>query len=384
LNLVAEGADSEQVAPLEHDNESNHQEDSPKKESDQDNEAKPENQYPEATDEHAEPPPDSTESAKQINETPGDISNLTAEDHDYHDVRGEDAQALEDQDENGDADTAAEIREDYTGENLDADAVHDEDGSAATRLTDEEAAGYEEYAEAEEYDERYGETLLGSSNDSPDNDRTLEYPKVAEHQEPAVADEAQETLSETYGLQSSTAVDLAEQGDEHTSEGAYLTVGDVEADYSAEPHTNDDDHVDHDDQDHDSEDTVSKHSVAGPDELDSNFVDVREHVANLTDPVTETSSSESQEHQEQDQEYPELPELPDAEWDDDLDGEGDIDEDWTADPDDGVSNQSSATLSSIASSSKRGHDEIDSDNENDGGEPSPQNTSPEPKRPRVH
>lgn len=177
------------------------------------------------------------------------------------------------------------------------------------------------------------------------------------------------------------------------------------ADYSEEPHTNDDD-VDHDDQgrlgfvltvwakltspiDHDSEDTVSKHSVAGPDELDSNFVAAREHVANLTggstlylfrlmsspiDPTAETSTSESRERQEQDQEYPELPD--DAEWDDDLDGEGDIDEDWTADPDDGVSNQSSATLSSIASSSKRGYDEIDSDNENDGGEPSPQNTSP--------
>jgi hypothetical protein len=92
------------------------------------------------------------------------------------------------------------------------------------------------------------------------------------------------------------------------------------------------------------------------------------------DPTAETSTSESRERQEQDQEYPELPD--DAEWDDDLDGEGDIDEDWIADPDDGVSNQSSATLSSIASSSKRGYDEIDSDNENDGGEPSPQNTSP--------
>lgn len=153
---------------------------------------------------------------------------MTVEDHDYHDVHGEDVQAPEDQDENDDADTAAEVHEDYTGENLDADAVHDEDGSAATHVTDGEPAEYEEYAEAEEYDERYGETLLGSGNDSPDNDQTLEYPKVAEHQEPTVADETQETPSETNGLQRSTVVDLAEQGDEHTSEGTNLTVGDVE------------------------------------------------------------------------------------------------------------------------------------------------------------
>lgn len=84
--------------------------------------------------------------------------------------------------------------------------------------------------------------------------------------------------------------------------------------------------------------------------------------------------SQSQGHQEQEHAYPELPD--DPEWDEDLDGEGDIDEEWAADPDDRISNQSSATLSSLASSSKRGHDEVDSDNENDGNEPSPQNNSP--------
>jgi hypothetical protein len=44
-------------------------------------------------------------------------------------------------------------------------------------------------------------------------------------------------------------------------------------------------------------------------------------------------------------------------WDDELDGDGEIDEEWV-DPGDAVSNESSATLSSN-SSTKRRHDAVD-------------------------
>lgn len=232
LNLVAEGGDSEQVALHEGQSKSDlpiftgftslagafidvdayHEDNQNQKEAgEQDNEGKPEG-HPEPT----EPPPKAAESAGQDFEATGDILNLTSED--YHQVHGEEAQALEDQNENADADTATEVHEDDAEEKPGVDAVHDEGDSTASRLGDGEPAEYEEYAEVEGYDEQYGEILQEGSDDNPDNDQTLEYSEATEH---TAADETKESLSETDSTQVPAAADLAEQGyePERASEG---------------------------------------------------------------------------------------------------------------------------------------------------------------------
>ena len=73
-------------------------------------------------------------------------------------------------------------------------------------------------------------------------------------------------------------------------------------------------------------------------------------------------------------EYPDLED--DNEWDDELDADGEVDNAWPVDHDDGVSNQSSATLSSTTSIAKRVYDELDSEQDGDDDSNSPPNHSP--------
>jgi hypothetical protein len=91
------------------------------------------------------------------------------------------------------------------------------------------------------------------------------------------------------------------------------------------------------------------------------------------DPEAETSTS-PQKVPELELEYPDLED--DNEWDDELDADGEVDNAWPVDHDDGVSNQSSATLSSTTSIAKRVYDELDSEQDGDDDSNSPPNHSP--------
>jgi len=135
-----------------------------------------------------------------------------------------------------------------------------------------------------------------------------------------------------------------------------------------------------DDLEHDFAGAVIKHHVPGVDESDLNLVGALQREADLTDPQAGVSTSKPQISSELGLDYPNLHD--DCEWDDDLDAEGEIDATWSLDHDDGVSNQSSTTLSSTVSITKRGYDELDSEADGDYAH-SPHNNSPDPKRPRI-
>jgi hypothetical protein len=220
LNLVVDGGEIEPNATRGNNYDENgvvyQQEDSLPGENPQESEDNPEQQSPGETDGHADLPPDSALSTEQINEATGDISNLTAEDHDYHQARGDEAQALEDGNEYADADTVAEGREESTS--LDGDL-------AAARLGHAQPTEYEEYVEEEGYDQRYGETLL--EDDGAENDPPLEYLEATEHQEATAVDEAQEATPGANGIEDSDAFDLVEpeREVEHAPEEVHSTSG---------------------------------------------------------------------------------------------------------------------------------------------------------------
>ncbi|KAG1730603.1 hypothetical protein EDB19DRAFT_1912857 [Suillus lakei] len=114
------------------------------------------------------------------------------------------------------------------------------------------------------------------------------------------------------------------------------------------------------------------------DESDSNFVAMLEREADFELDPSSSHTNANPTEEGGGVTFPVLEEEWDK-WDDELDGDGEIDDEWV-DPGDAVSNESSATLSSN-SSAKRHHDEVDpEEGELEAGTP---HSSPE-KRPRVY
>lgn len=122
----------------------------------------------------------------------GDIGNLAAEDYDYQDHENN-VQAPEDENEyvvaNTDGSTA--VPEQDTKESLDSCAAHDDDFNdsipAAGSSSNTEPAEYEVYAEASEYDKRYGEEEQEGDDDVADSN---------DHHETVKVDNTQDALSE--------------------------------------------------------------------------------------------------------------------------------------------------------------------------------------------
>jgi len=204
--------------------------------------------------------------------------------------------------------------------------------------------------------------------------KTSGHQGTDDDEKPTEADNAHVALPDTVILRAASTVDLAEPADEQSAVEDRFTDGDPEETFGEIKKT------DVEATSRDDLGTVTKNSVPGVNESDSNFVAMLRHETVLPDPEAETLTS-PQKFPELELEYPDLED--DNEWDDELDADGEVDNAWPVDHDDGVSNQSSATLSSTTSIAKRVYDELDSEQDGDDDSNSPPNHSPELKRLRI-
>jgi hypothetical protein len=136
------------------------------------------------------PPPKLTDE-----QAAGDISNLIPEDHDYDQDHGEEAQASGD------------------NEYVDANAVANNDPEESAAAGDPEATDYEDYTEAVEYDERYGE-VLPEHESAVDSNKTSLYPEDTDDQKVPDVDNVQEALLEPDIVATTPAVEPVELTDE--------------------------------------------------------------------------------------------------------------------------------------------------------------------------
>ncbi|KIM87614.1 hypothetical protein PILCRDRAFT_285428 [Piloderma croceum F 1598] len=290
LNLAAEEGEEGEQAIAQHEHRDEHAEEyrdpeeynNPEENPEENNESQqPDQQYHEHSEDHAERLTD--------RQATGDISNLTAEDQVY----GDEAQALGDEsafvDANADADTESNLYQEDTGENFNADAVHDNDLSdSVTAAAPGEPTEYEDYTEAKADDEHYSEAFPEQEGS---NNQALDY-HVAQDEESTDADNAQDTLTEPDVVQATQTVDLTEPiGDQPTTEGNSEENLEVVNKINAEV-------IFHDELgelhlpivcdeadmllDHDSVGAVTKHTVYSVDESDSNVVAILEREADLT------------------------------------------------------------------------------------------------------
>ncbi|KAH7919898.1 hypothetical protein BV22DRAFT_1199263 [Leucogyrophana mollusca] len=312
---------------------------------------------------------------------PAEEGNLAApayEDESHQSVPGAEAQVVEDEGDYEDTNAGGEEAEEI----LDADQNHDVvDADSSVPATEEQAefggeqTEYQDYAETEEYDDPYGEAAPADEGGDTGNEygRTVGEQELGEQDTSAVVDETRLgsdpqdiALAEpvtNYEPDTDSRQNEAGQGPQEESkqqsleEDSASTSGNsvlpAEQDQSTDYHSN---------------------SQDGADESDPNFLTTLEHEADSAlDRPTSNHGVLGDETVDPSQDYND-----DWEWDADADAEGEPDDDWV-DPD-AVSNESSVTLSSKASTSKRAHDEVDFDEEATDGEPP---SSPEPKRPRV-
>jgi hypothetical protein len=295
----------------------------------------------------------------------------------YHEITGEAAHALEDEDDY-EGTSVGDEDEPVKSEGLDADQVHisaaaDTDAAATVTGLESEYGGeqtdYLDYVQPEEYDERYGDDLPEQSGGAPEVDygEALQY--EGEQDTSTAVDETQEIFA-------GSDRDQEEQGVVYTP---------IPAPAVLEPESND---------------PVPGESSGEPPSIEQNNSSTKLAAGespndSTNDTPTEGSRQLSKAHAEPhpgedrtfnpsnggEKDSVEALLENDETWDDwgDADAEGEDDpDDWGMDPD-SVSNQSSATLSS-KSSSKRGFEEVGFGQE---GYAEDLHSSPGSKRPRV-
>ncbi|KAF9228784.1 hypothetical protein BS17DRAFT_812737 [Gyrodon lividus] len=332
-----------------------------------------------------------TEKAENTSAVPG----LIAE---YHEIAGEAAHALEDED-GYEGTNAGDEDESVQSESLDADQVHGlaalDSDSGATVTSQESGFGGEQteylnYVQLAEYEERYGEDLPEQAGEATD----VQYGEAQHYEEgeqdtSTAVDDTQEILpgSDQDEEHEATATPMPAPAilepdiDELVPGESSGELPSVEQDNSATKKAKSAAGESSSDTIHGTPAEGSRHSSKarvenppGEDESDSNFIAMLEREADAElDRTFNPSDSGGKGGIEALLENDET-------WDDwgDADAEGEDDQEYWVDPD-AVSNDSSATLSSKASS-KRAFEEVDLAEEEYTEE---LQSSPGSKRPRV-
>ncbi|KIJ60611.1 hypothetical protein HYDPIDRAFT_43147, partial [Hydnomerulius pinastri MD-312] len=316
-----------------------------------------------------------------------------AEDTDYHEVPGEEAQALENEgdyegtnagDEDGTADAEGSLDADQVHEAADTDAA----ASVAGQLSEfgGEQAEYQDYGQPEEYEERYEEDLPEEAGGNTD----AQYGQLTGYEEgeqdtSTAVDETQAILPALDPDEAVTPIPapaaLEPEFNDHATEASTSKAPSVQPDNPGTPSakvTTDEpsSHIANVKDLQEGSRQSNKMNTAlpsGEDVSDSNFLAMLEREADAELDRTFTSNSGEKDGVES---LLEKEETWDDEWDDE-DAEGEDDQDGWIDPD-AVSNQSSVTLSSKASS-KRGYEEVEFNGEDHIEE---LQSSPGSKRPR--
>ncbi|KAG1749097.1 uncharacterized protein EDB91DRAFT_1244889 [Suillus paluster] len=308
----------------------------------------------------------------------------------YHDVGGEVAQAFEDEEDYEGTNVGLEYQEEGEGD-LDATAVHetaDTDAAAtpsnANLQFGEEETEYQDYVQPEEYGERYEDFPEEDGTHTEFGyDQTVGYEESGTEAASSAVDESQTVLPESHLHEEITPVPPAQQVDSESvqrsepADGTSNERGDCLPSHETfekekTSHRTDKDLI----VDHETDQPESSTQLP-TDESDSNFLAMLEREADfeLDHSSSNTNAIPTQEGGEP------LPALNGEwdDWDDELDGDGEADDEWL-DRGDAVSNESSVTLSSN-SSAKRRHDEVEpEEGELDAGTPQ---SSPE-KRHRMY
>ncbi|KAG0706353.1 hypothetical protein DFH29DRAFT_170074 [Suillus ampliporus] len=303
--------------------------------------------------------------AKDLTSIPQAVVDAT-----YHDVSGEAAQALEEEYDYAGSNVGTEYQEGGEGD-LDAAAVHETaDTDAAATLFNAnlqfggEETEYHDYVQPEEYAERYEDDFPEEDGTHTEfgYDQTVGYEESGTEVASAAVDESYAVLPGSHLHEETTPVPPAQHVDSEppqtseTADSAPNERGDRLPSYESFEKETSSHFTDKDlivDQDTDQPESSTQLPT---DESDSNFLAMLEREADFE--LDHSSSNPNTKPTEEGGGEP-LPALNEVwdEWDDELDGDGEADDEWL-DPGDAVSNESSVTLSSN-SSAKRRHDEVD-------------------------
>jgi hypothetical protein len=288
----------------------------------------------------------------------------------YHSVSGDVAQVLEEEDNYDGTNVGTEYEEEGEGDHHTV-AVHQTADTDATATVSDinvqfggEETEYQDYIQPEEYGEIY--------EDFPEEDgihTEFGYDQTVGYEESGT-EAVSTTIEELHdGLpvsdlheEETTPVPLAqhidseptqrsETGNSVSSErGDNLPLYEIFEEEKSSHGTDKDLIVD--------QDTNQPQSSAQfpTDESDSNFLAILEREADFELDHSSSHTNANPAEEGGGQSFPVLEEEWDK-WDDELDGDGEIDDEWL-DPGDAVSNESSVTLSSN-SSAKRHHDDVD-------------------------
>ncbi|KAG2041542.1 hypothetical protein BDR03DRAFT_1077217 [Suillus americanus] len=326
----------------------------------------------------------------------------------YNSVDGEVAQALEEEDNYEGTNVDTEYREEGEGDH-DTAAIHrtaDTDAAATASDINVQFGGeeieYQDYTQPEEYGEIF-EDFPEEDDTQPEfgYDQTVGYEESETEAVSTTVEESQTGLpvsdlheEETTPVPPVQHIDSEPTQRSETGDSVLNERGDCLPSYDSFEEENNSHGTDKDlivNQDTDQPESSTQFPT---DESDSNLLAILEREAGevagslcstaLThNPDFELDHSSSYTNANPTEEgggqtFPVLEEEWDK-WDDELDGDGEIDDEWL-DPGDAVSNESSVTLSSN-SSAKRHHDDVDpEEGELEAGTP---HSSPE-KRPRIY
>ncbi|KAG1819503.1 uncharacterized protein BJ212DRAFT_1478739 [Suillus subaureus] len=310
----------------------------------------------------------------------------------YHSVSGDVAQAFEEEDNYEGANVGTEYQEEGEGDH-DTAAIHQiADTDAAVTVFDinvqfgGEETEYQDYIQPDEYGEIY--------EDFPEEDdthtefgynQTVGYEESGTEAASTTVEESQAGLpvsdhheEETTSVPPAQHIDFEPTQRSDTGDSVSNERGDGLPSYESFEEEKSSHDTDKDlivDQDTDQPESSAQFPT---DESDSNLLAILEREADFELDHSSSYTNANPAEEGGGQTFPVLEEEWDK-WDDELDGDGEIDDEWL-DPGDAVSNESSVTLSSN-SSAKRHHDDVDpEEGELEAGTP---HSSPE-KRPRIY
>ncbi|KAG1858363.1 hypothetical protein DFJ58DRAFT_305209 [Suillus subalutaceus] len=310
----------------------------------------------------------------------------------YHSVSGDVAQVLEEEDNYEGTNVGTEYREEGEGEHGTA-AIHQTvDTDAAATVSDinvqfgGEEAEYQDYIQPEEYGEIYEDFLEEDGTHTEFGyDQTVGYEESGTEAVSATIEESQTDLpvfdlheEETTPVPPAQHIDSEPTRRSETGDTVSNERGDCLPSYEYFEEEKSSQGTDKDlivDQDTDQPESSTQFPT---DESDSNLLTILEREADFELDHSSSYINANPTEEGGGQTFPVLEEEWDN-WDDELDGDGEIDEEWL-DPGDAVSNESSVTLSSN-SSAKRHHDDVDP--EEGELEAGTSHSSPE-KRPRNY
>ncbi|KAG2149316.1 hypothetical protein DEU56DRAFT_909007 [Suillus clintonianus] len=302
--------------------------------------------------------------AKDVTLTSQAVADVT-----YYSISGDVAQALGEEDGYECTNVGTEYQEEGEGD-LDVTAVHeptDTDAAGTVSKVNSQFGGedteYHDYIQPGEYGENYddfpeedgGHTEFGY-------DQTVGYEESGTEVVSTIVEESQAGLpSSDLRDEETTPVPPAQRVDSEPAQRSDIVdsasneLGDCLSSHESFDEEKNSNPTDKDlivDQDIDQPESAQFPT----DESDSNFLAMLEREADFELDHSSANTNANPTEEGVGETLPVLEEEWDK-WDDELDGDGEVDDEWV-DPGDAVSNESSVTLSSN-SSAKRSHDEVD-------------------------